>query len=113
MKQDRFRDGAVAAACIADDYNASTSHGHRLGDCILSKLNLRDGKPRKNTKRLENAEDAWARGVGFVLVEVYLNTGATGPLIGIARSCGLTLKRARAVGLGSLDLRMLKRIGVR
>ncbi len=43
--------GAEAAADIADQYNGVTLHDHRLGDCILGKLNIRKGKPRKNEFR--------------------------------------------------------------
>jgi hypothetical protein len=42
--------GLKRPAGIADDYNAGSTHPYRLGDCILGKLNLRDGKPRKNVK---------------------------------------------------------------
>jgi len=43
-----FVRGVEAAADIADQYNGVTLHDHRLGDCILGKLNLRKGRPRKN-----------------------------------------------------------------
>ena len=46
-----FRRGAEAAAAMAEQYNAGSSHEYRLDDCILGKLNLRDGKPRKNKAR--------------------------------------------------------------
>jgi len=51
--QEGFQVGAEAAAEIADGYNASTTHEHRLGDCILCKLNLtKRKKPRRNGKRI-------------------------------------------------------------
>ncbi len=45
-----FRKGAECAAAIADDYNSSSLHAFRLGDCVLSKLNLSRRKPRRNTR---------------------------------------------------------------
>lgn len=46
--------GVEAAAAIAADYNADTTHGYRLDDCILGKLNATKRKrPRKNTKALK------------------------------------------------------------
>lgn len=47
-----FRRGAEAAAGLAGEYNGSTTHPYRLDDCILGKLNMREGKPRKNTRAL-------------------------------------------------------------
>ncbi len=107
-----FRDGAIAAASIADDYNASTSHGHRLGDCILAKLNLRSAKPRKNNQRADDPRDAFLRGVAVALGEVYNDVGATA-VRRVAHFSGLTLKIARAAGTLPHDLRALKRAGVK
>ena len=50
LRSEGFRRGAEAAADIADIYNGVTAHPYRLGDCILGKLNLRKGKPRKNRR---------------------------------------------------------------
>ncbi len=41
-----FITGAQAAASVANSY--TTTHPYRLDDCILSKLNIRKTKPRKN-----------------------------------------------------------------
>jgi hypothetical protein len=49
---------AVLVAGVADDYTRSSSHPYRLGDCILSKLNLTTRLPRKNP----HARDEWLRG---------------------------------------------------
>jgi hypothetical protein len=38
FEQNRFAQGARAAAAIASDYDATTTHDHRLGDCILAKM---------------------------------------------------------------------------
>jgi len=47
-----FKRGAAVAAEIADSYNSSSAHKYRLGDCILSKLNIRKGRPRRNKDAL-------------------------------------------------------------
>lgn len=47
-----YEAGAAAAADHADQYNGSTTHEYRLGDCILGKMNIRKGKPRKNERRI-------------------------------------------------------------
>ena len=44
--------GATAAADVADQYNGATTHEYRLGDCVLGKMNIRKGKPRRNERRL-------------------------------------------------------------
>lgn len=47
-----FRRGAEAAAGIASDYDYLSTHTVRVSDCILGKLNMRNGKPRKNKRRV-------------------------------------------------------------
>lgn len=47
-----FVEGAMAAAGVAAQYNATSNHPYRIDDCILSKLNIRRRKPRKNPKAL-------------------------------------------------------------
>lgn len=47
-----YEAGAAAAADHADQYNGSTTHEYRLGDCVLGKMNIRKGKPRKNEQRI-------------------------------------------------------------
>jgi hypothetical protein len=47
-----YETGAEMAAAVADQYNGSTTHEYRLGDCILGKMNIRKGKPRKNEDRI-------------------------------------------------------------
>ena len=41
-------EGVKAAAAFVSQYDASSSHPYRLGDCILWKFNIRKQKPRKN-----------------------------------------------------------------
>lgn len=43
-----YRYGILVAAELASEYDASSTHPYRLVDCILAKLNLLIGKPRKN-----------------------------------------------------------------
>jgi hypothetical protein len=53
-----FKQGIKFAAEIADNYNSSTTHPYRLGDCIQSKLNqlptkkVKKNKQAKKTTRL-------------------------------------------------------------
>ena len=51
-----YEAGVVAAADHADQYNGSTTHEYRLGDCILGKMNIRKGRPRKNERRIQLSE---------------------------------------------------------
>lgn len=46
-----FKQGAEAAAAVADEYNSLSLHDHRLGDCILAKLNLREEPVQPNEHR--------------------------------------------------------------
>jgi hypothetical protein len=43
-----YRYGILVAAELASEYDRSSIHPYRLGDCILGKLNLMKRKPRKN-----------------------------------------------------------------
>ena len=43
-----YRYGILVAAELASTYDGSSLHPYKLGDCILGKLNLLKGKPRKN-----------------------------------------------------------------
>ena len=40
--------GIALAAEVARDYDNYSSHGFLVSDCILAKLNVRKGKPRRN-----------------------------------------------------------------
>lgn len=48
LRGSEFERGARAAADVAAQYNATSSHPYRLDDCILGKLNLRQRVPRRN-----------------------------------------------------------------
>ena len=53
-KNEDVRYGIRLAASVADEYNGCTSHTYKLGDCILSKLNLLPKeKIRPNTRCLQ------------------------------------------------------------
>lgn len=43
-----FRYGIYLAATVAADYDKYNSHPFLVSDCILAKLNVIKGKPRKN-----------------------------------------------------------------
>lgn len=51
-----FLRGAEMAAMIASEmYDGCSTHKYRIDDCVLSKMNLRSGVPRKNHKRVKAA----------------------------------------------------------
>ena len=114
-KADEYRRGATAAAEIADGYNASTTHDYRLGDCVLAKINLRRGRPRRNTKRIEDPASAWIRGfaAALVLMHARLLHGADAEGVrAAARSAALSLADFRRAGVIASDLRVLRRARV-
>jgi hypothetical protein len=43
-----FRYGIQIAAEVASDYDKYSSHPYLVSECILGKLNVLKGKPRKN-----------------------------------------------------------------
>lgn len=43
-----FRYGIQIAAEVAADYDKYSIHSHLVSECILGKLNILKGKPRKN-----------------------------------------------------------------
>lgn len=43
-----FKYGVMLAAEVASGYDKTNSHPYLVSDCILGKLNLLKGKPRKN-----------------------------------------------------------------
>ncbi len=48
--------GIQLAASVAADYDASSVHSHLVSDCILGKLNLLKGAPRKNPNGVSISE---------------------------------------------------------
>ena len=109
------RAGAKIAASVADSYNASTTHGHRLGDCILAKMNIgrTDRPPRLNHQRLQAPDDAWVAGYAVALAELH-RWGRDGVNVrSAAAAASITLAQARACKVDPYDLKELKRAGVK
>lgn len=44
-------EGIRLAADVAKDYDSLSSHPYRVSDCILGKLNVMKGRPRKNRRK--------------------------------------------------------------
>ena len=49
-----FRYGIYIAAEVASDYDRTNSHPYLVSECILGKLNVLKGKPRKNKAEKAN-----------------------------------------------------------
>lgn len=116
MRSREFMRGVRQAAEIAEAFNATTTHPYRLGDCILAKLNVRRGKPRRNLQAQRSESAAELVGFATALVEMHGRLIAAGPckdVCAVARAAGLTLKSGRAAGVSAYDLNRLKRAGVR
>ena len=115
MKTD-FRRGVLAAAAVAADYNASTTHPYRLDDCITCKLNVVGrSKPRRNKQRLRDPDAAWMVGAATALAEMHrtlLNGGDSASVRRVATACGLTRAYAKRMGISAFDLKELKKAGV-
>lgn len=107
--------GAADAAELADGYNGSTTHGHRLGDCILAKMNLRRHAPRRNATKIDAPEDTWMRGFATGLVEMHGRLAQGADAAGIVSACraaSVNLSDLRRAGVPSADLARLRRAGV-
>lgn len=110
-----FNRGAKVAADLAEQYNGSSTHEYRLGDCILYKLNLRKGKPRKNKKQISSSDHTWIRGFGTALAEVYRLLADGNEAKGIrtiAAAAGVNLAALREAEVHPLDIRALRRAGL-
>jgi ribose 5-phosphate isomerase RpiB len=115
MKRSDFQRGAIAAASVAETYDSTSTHPYRLGDCILSKLNIRKAKPRVNRSAPRNERDAWLSGFAVALAEIHrqlLNGNNSTGICAAARGAGLTLASARAAGVSAFDLKELKKAGI-
>ena len=102
-----YRAGAIAAADHASSYDSSSTHDYLLGDCILGKMNLRKGKPRKNHRRL-SMDESFVRGFALGLSDMLMEKN----IIYVFRNAGVTLRLLRRYGLMPNDLRRLKEAGV-
>lgn len=115
-KSNDFQRGAEAAASVAEQYNASSTHPYRLDDCILAKLNIRKGEPRVNRQAKPSDRDAWQVGFATALAEMHrrlLGGGDSKAVVAVARAAGLTIRSASAAGASAYDLKELKKAGVR
>jgi hypothetical protein len=114
---DPYKRGVLAAAAVAADYNASSTHPYRLDDCIACKLNaVSRVKPRKNKKRSQDPDEAWTVGAATALAEMHrllIGGGDSAGVRRVAAGCGLTLRRAKEAGVSAYDLGELRRAGVR
>lgn len=114
MKPDvEYRRGARAAAVVAATYNASSTHLHRLDDCILAKLNLLKGKVRRNRQAIAKPEDMFVMGMALALAEIQRSTAGLTAVAKVARNAGLTIAKMRAAGVDADDLKVLRRAGVK
>jgi hypothetical protein len=81
-----------------------------------SKRNLRSVPPRRNRRRVEDPDNAFVRGLAAGVAEMHRQLIADGDSAGVRsviRAAGLTLDRMRAAGVSPIDLRRLRRAGVR
>ena len=115
-KWDSYKRGVLAAAAVADEWSGTSTSTHRLGDVVACKLNAtRRLRPRLNKRRLEDPRDAWVRGLVTGIAEMnrrLLRGADNAGVVAVARGCGITLAVARKAGVGSFDLRELRRAGV-
>jgi len=119
MKHNEFQRGAIMAASVADGYDATSTHPYRLGDCILSKLNIRKQKPRVNKNAPKHAplneSNSWLNGFAVALAEIHrqlLHGNNSSGVCAAARAAGLTLASARAASVSDYDLKELKKAGI-
>jgi len=111
-----YRRGAEHAAALASEYDGSSTHTYRLGDCILAKMNIKNGKLRKNRRRVEVSgkdwDSGWLTGFAQALIEIHQHRRDIGDLVATARRYGLTLGRAKRAGLSRPELKKLGHAGV-
>ena len=113
MKRTEFQRGVIAAAGIAEMYNAESSHPYRLDDCILGKLNVGSRKkPRRNRKALRRPEETWLAGFAVALAEIHRNSKCSTEVCEVARGAGMTLELVIAAGVDAFDVNELRRAGV-
>lgn len=109
-----FKRGVLAAAALADDYNASTTLEYRLGDIIACKFNAtRRNKPRRNDKRVKSENDVRIQGMALALSEVHRHFKASTAVKEVARDAGLTIKEMKKAGVDAYDWKELRRAGVK
>lgn len=112
-----FKKGACAAASVASDYDSTTTHPFKLGDCVLAKLNIGTRPvPRINKRKIQHPEDAWICGLVTGIAEMHrrlLGGGSdSAGVIEVARNCGVTIALAKRAGASAFDWKQLRRAGV-
>lgn len=107
-----FKQGVLMAAAVADDYNGSSTHKHRLGDCIAMKLNVvKRKRPRLNKKRIKDPS-SMTRGMALALAEIYRTSRDSSAVREVARAANLTIAEMKRAGVDPYDLRALKQAGI-
>jgi hypothetical protein len=107
-----WKDGVRDAAAFADEYNRSTTHPFRLGDCIAGKFNVRKGNPRKNKHKIQTPEHALTQGMAVALAEMHRACGDSSAVCQVARAAGITIEVAKEAGTDGYDWKELVRAGV-
>jgi hypothetical protein len=116
VKKSDFQRGAEAAASWADEYNGSTTHEYRLGDCILGKMNLRKERPRRNRRKLDGENRVFIQGFAMALAEMHRRLLGGNDSTGVrevARAAGITISSCKKFGVAPYDWRELRRAGVK
>lgn len=108
MLVEAYRKGAEQAAAHANGYNGSSTHHARLGDCILSKMNLTARVPRKNRYQVK-ADDEWLQGFAHALVEIDRVWRQPKHLRTVMGGAGVTLAQLKKAGVSEIDLHVLRR----
>jgi hypothetical protein len=107
LRDKAFVAGARSAAEMASQYNASTSHPYRLDDCILSKLNIRRAKPRKNkTCR----RDEWICGYAAALAVFVRMFHFSSSALSVMRGDNFTIEKFAKAGVEPFDLKELRKL---
>ncbi len=114
MTANEFKRGVLAAADLADEYNGTSTHAYRLGDCIAMKLNVVNRRrPRRNTKRIEDPYKSLIRGMALALADMRRLNGSSSSVCEVARDAGLTIAEMKAAGVEPFDWKELKKAGVK
>lgn len=106
---DAWKRGAEAAAGLAAEY--ATTHQYRLDDVILFKLNLRDGKPRPNKRKVEDPKETWICGFALALAEMHRLGKNSSQVCEVVRDAGLTIGQIKKAGCDPYDWKELERAG--
>jgi hypothetical protein len=106
LKASEYARGAREAAAFASEYDGASGHPYRFSDCILGKMNLRDGKPRKNP----HAGNQFWRGYALVLADIIRDYGECSLACNVMMGNGTTLKTFRRAGVDNYDMIELRKV---